>query len=179
MDNVRRASSVREMTSDDLDVVLAWRNHPDIRRFMYTQHEIDVEEHRAWFKRASGDVNKHLLIFEVNGAAQGFVNITELAVPGVADWGFYIAPEAEKGTGRQLGQAALDYAFHALHLHKVCGQALAFNERSVQFHLSMGFQQEGVLRDQYYDGANYHSIICFGLLSAEWQPKESQSYAKS
>jgi UDP-4-amino-4,6-dideoxy-N-acetyl-beta-L-altrosamine N-acetyltransferase len=179
MDNVQRASSIRKMTADDLDVVLAWRNHPDIRRFMYTQHEIKLEEHQAWFKRASIDTSKHLLIFQINGAAQGFVNITELGVPGVADWGFYIAPEAEKGTGRELGKAALDYAFKMLQLHKICGQALAYNERSIKFHLDMGFQQEGVLRDQHYDGENYHSVICFGLLSAEWQPEESQSYAKS
>ena len=163
--------SIRVMTADDLDSVLGWRNHPDIRRYMYTQHEITLAEHRAWFERASQDSRKHLLVFEVDGTAQGFVNITELAALGVADWGFYIAPDAVKGTGRQLGKVALEYAFRDLRLHKVCGQALAFNERSIKFHRGLGFQQEGVLRDQHHDGKNYHAVICFGLLSTEWQPK--------
>ena len=170
--------TIRVMTSDDLDTVLAWRNHPEVRRYMYTQHEIALEEHRAWFNRASCDSSKHLLIFEVNGSARGFVSFIVRAVPGIADWGFYIAPEAEKGTGRQLGQTALDYAFQSLHLHKICGQALAFNERSIKFHRGLGFQQEGILRDQHYDGESYHAVICFGLLSTEWQPNESQAYAK-
>lgn len=160
--------SVRDMKPDDLDRVLFWRNHPEIRRYMYTQHEISLSEHCAWFERASQDPHKHLLIFEVNNVAQGFVNISELAVPGVADWGFYISPEAPKGTGRKLGQTALHYAFDDLSLHKVCGQALAFNERSIKFHRDLGFQQEGILRDQHYDGDSYHTIICFGLLKTEW-----------
>ncbi|MFW0886806.1 UNVERIFIED_CONTAM: UDP-4-amino-4,6-dideoxy-N-acetyl-beta-L-altrosamine N-acetyltransferase [Pseudomonas sp. JL1] len=164
--------SIRKMTVDDLDVVLAWRNHAEIRRYMYTQHEITIEEHRGWFERASQDARKHLLVFEVGGKPQGFVNISEQTSYGVADWGFYIAPDAAKGTGRQLGQTALEYAFRALNLHKVCGQALAFNERSIQFHRTLGFQQEGTLRDQHYDGENYHAVICFGLLSNEWQPED-------
>jgi UDP-4-amino-4,6-dideoxy-N-acetyl-beta-L-altrosamine N-acetyltransferase len=166
----RNALSIRVMMSDDLDNVLAWRNHPEIRRYMYTQHPITVAEHRAWFERASHDPHKHLLVFEVRGIAQGFVNIAELAL-GVGDWGFYIAPDAPKGTGRQLGQTALYYAFQNLRLHKICGQTLAFNERSIKFHRGLGFQQEGILRDQHYDGKNYHAVICFGLLRTEWQPK--------
>lgn len=170
MDNSQAARlAIRKMTLNDLDVVLAWRNHPDIRRYMYTQHEISIEEHRAWFERTSKDSHKHLLVFEIDEKPQGFVNVTELSSSGVADWGFYIAPDAVKGTGLQLGVAALEYAFNKLNLHKVCGQALAFNERSIKFHHSLGFQQEGILRDQHYNGESYYAVICFGLLSNEWQ----------
>lgn len=164
-------SSIRKMNTNDLDIVLSWRNHPDIRRYMYTQHEITIEEHRSWFLRVSQDPRTHLLIFEQEGRPLGYVNITEQRSVGVADWGFYIAPDAPKGTGRQLGDAALTFAFRKLNLHKVCGQAIAFNERSIRFHRSLGFQQEGTLRDQHYDGENYHAIICFGLLSTEWLQK--------
>ena len=93
----------------------------------------------------------------------------EIAAGGIADWGFYAAPDAPKGTGRKLGASALTYAFARLELHKVCGQALDFNERSIHFHLRLGFQQEGVLREQHFDGEQYHGIVCFGLLATEWQ----------
>lgn len=161
--------SIRKMASDDLDLVLVWRNHAEIRRYMYTQHEISLSEHSDWFERSSLDPRKHLLIFEVNEIAQGFVNINELSSAGVADWGFYIAPGAVKGTGRQLGITALNYAFNTLQLRKVCGQVFASNERSIKFHRALGFHQEGKLREQHWDGENYHSIICFGLLNVEWQ----------
>jgi len=165
-----KAQRIRRMRLDDLEQVLAWRNHPDVRRYMYTQHEIALSEHTRWFERASQDAARHLLIFECDGVAQGFINLHEIAPGGIADWGFYAAPEAAKGIGRQLGYSLLRHAFGELGLHKICGQALAFNERSIQFHLRLGFQQEGVLRDQHFDGQQYHAVVCFGLLAADWQP---------
>ena len=135
---------------------------------MYTQHEISLPEHALWFARVSQDPERHLLVFEIDKSPLGFINIHQIASGGIADWGFYAAPDAPKGTGRALGQAALHHAFETLALHKLCGQALAFNERSIRFHLNLGFQREGVLRQQHYDDQQYHDVVCFGLLASEW-----------
>lgn len=161
--------SVRSMTERDLGVVFSWRNHPDVRRYMYTQHEISWEEHSAWFERSTNNPLKHLLIYEENTQPLGFINFTESATGRVADWGFYLAPHAARGTGARLGFSALNYGFHTLRLHKVCGQVIAHNERSIAFHRRLGFKQEGVLRDQYYDGQRYLAVYCFGLICREWQ----------
>lgn len=160
---------VRPMTSDDLELVLAWRNHKEVRRCMYTQHEISLAEHSAWFERVSQDPSRHLLIFEGNAVPLGFINIHQIALGGIADWGFYTDPAAPKGTGGRLGQVALKYAFIHAGLHKICGQALIYNERSIKFHLRLGFQQEGIQREQHFDGQKYHHVVCFGLLASEWQ----------
>lgn len=160
---------LRPMNEGDLQRVLSWRNHPEVRRYMYTQHEIPLEEHARWFFQASQDPERHLLVFEIGTTPLGFINLHQIASGGIADWGFYAAPDAPKGTGQALGQAALRYAFEALGLHKLCGQALAFNKRSIRFHLTLGFQREGVLRHQYFDGSQYQDVICFGLLANEWQ----------
>lgn len=157
------------MTNQDLDRVLAWRNHEDVRRYMYTQHEIGLEEHTRWFERASQDAGRHLLVFESDAVSLGFINFHQIAPGGVADWGFYAAPDAPKGTGRHLGQAALRYAFAQAGWHKLCGQALAYNENSIRFHQKLGFQQEGILREQHFNGQRYHDVVCFGLLASEWQ----------
>lgn len=155
------------MVSDDLELVLSWRNHAEVRRYMYTQHEITLKEHTEWFERATLDTSRHLLVFELNETPVGFVNIREIAPGGIADWGFYAAPEAPRGTGQKLGKAALQYAFCQAGLHKICGQAIAFNQRSIKFHLSQGFQQEGILRNQHFDGKQYHDVVCFGLLATD------------
>src|SRR5690606_7378254 len=54
---------LRRLTADDLPLVLSWRNHPDVRRFMYTRHEISAEEHARWFAEAEADPSRHLLAF--------------------------------------------------------------------------------------------------------------------
>lgn len=159
---------VRPMTRDDLNLVLVWRNHPDVRRHMFTQHEIGLEEHQRWFDRAGEDPRKHLLIYESERRPLGVVHFAAVENGGVADWGFYASPDAPKGSGRSLGRLALEYAFSHLGFHKVCGQTLGDNERSIRMHQLLGFQQEGLLRDQYFDGERYHHVVCFGLLRSEW-----------
>ena len=158
------------MVHADLGQVLAWRNHPDVRHYLFTQHEIAMGEHQRWFERTLQDPKKHMLIFEENRLALGFVNFNVVGSGGIADWGFYAAPDAPKGSGSRLGCAALNHAFTQLKLHKINGQALAHNERSIKFHQTLGFQQEGILREQHFDGERYHYVICFGLLCHEWQP---------
>lgn len=158
------------MANDDLARVLAWRNAPQVRRYMYTQHEITLDEHQRWFEAALMDPRKHLLIFELDHLPLGFVNFTEIADGGIADWGFYASPAAPKGSGGKLGKAALSHAFTNIKLHKVCGKALGHNQRSIRLHQSLGFRQEGALADQHFDGERYHDVICFGLISHEWQP---------
>ncbi len=167
----KNRAALRPMTKGDLERVLAWRNHLEVRRYMYTQHEISLEEHKHWFSRASQDPETHLLVFEIAGIPLGFVSIQRISSGGVADWGFYAAPEAPKGTGHALGQAAVRFAFEAIGLHKLCGRAFSFNERSIRLHLNLGFQHEGVLRQQHYDGQHYHDIVHFGLLAKEWSQR--------
>ena len=162
------ACTIRAMEGKDLTSVLTWRNHPDVRRHMITQHEISLEEHEAWFARASQDGNRSLLIVEQGREPIGFMNFDQ-AIPGaVSNWGFYVVPGAPKGTGRKLAKAALQYAFEEIRVHKVCGQALALNEASIRFHVALGFKMEGVLRSQQRIGNQYHDLVCFGLLGSEW-----------
>lgn len=160
---------VRPMGDEDLERVLRWRNDPEVRRWMYTTHEIALEEHRRWFAGARDDPNRHLLVFEQGGEPRGFVHFTRLRGSDVAEWGFYLAPGAPKGTGTALGIAALDEAFGPLGLHKVCGEALRDNERSIRFHRRLGFAGEGVRLDQHVaeDGVR-HSVVQFGLLATDW-----------
>lgn len=165
MDNLQ---AVRLMEYDDLERVLIWRNQPDVRRYMYTQHEITMLEHRQWFERVSQDDSRHLLIYQEAEIPLGFVQISEIHRGRVAEWGFYVAPDAQKGVGTRLGKAALHYAFSQLSLHKLCGEALAFNHRSIRFHQKLGFVHEGTLAEQFYDGHQYHDIWCFGYLASNW-----------
>lgn len=149
-------------------MLLDWRNTEQVRRYMYSSHRIAEHEHQAWFRSLCDDANRHAMIFELDGVPSGFVNFGSVVPGRVANWGFYAAPAAPRGTGRMLGRSALSYAFADLKLHKVCGEALDFNEASRRLHLSLGFRQEGVLIQQHFDGVKYHDVIRFGIIAAEW-----------
>jgi UDP-4-amino-4,6-dideoxy-N-acetyl-beta-L-altrosamine N-acetyltransferase len=165
------------MHESDLALVLGWRNHPNVRRNMYSQHEISPQEHQRWFWQNTHNPTKSLLIFETDGVPQGFVQFTRHAADhSIADWGFYIDPKAPKGTGRRMGSAALSFAFNQLNLHKVCGEALGYNAASIGTHQALGFVQEGERLEQHFDGAAFHSVVLFGLLRSEWQKQGEQSH---
>ncbi len=160
---------IRSMAEEDLTMVLAWRNHLEVRRFMFTQHEISLAEHTQWFMRVVQDNTRRLLIVQELGSSIGYVQFSNVERGGVADWGFYARPDAPKGTGRRLGTLALDHAFGQLKLHKVCGQTIDTNQASIRFHERLGFKREGVLRDHKRMNDRYQTLICFGLLAHEWQ----------
>lgn len=162
------AVTLRPVTPADLPELLAWRNHPSVRAAMFSQHEIAPGEHRAWYERVSSDPSRCLLLATTTAGPLGFLQFGDVAPGGIADWGFYARPDAPRGSGTRLCAAALDHAFGALALHKVCGQVIATNAASLALHRRLGFAEEGVLRDQKYVNGAYHALICFGLLKHEW-----------
>jgi UDP-4-amino-4,6-dideoxy-N-acetyl-beta-L-altrosamine N-acetyltransferase len=162
---------IRPLNTKDLQLILSWRNHPNVRNFMITQHEITLKEHQNWFDKFNQDSTRSLLIVEELNTPIGYVQFSGISVGGVADWGFYARPYSPKGTGRKIGTIALNHAFNELKLHKICGQALDFNESSIDFHQRLGFYKEGILRDQHKIDGVYHDLIFFGLIRHEWHPK--------
>lgn len=160
----------RLVREDDLPMILSWRNHPNVRRYMLTQHEIGLVEHMRWFEKARIDHSRCLLLVQDQERAIGYVQFAQVCVGGIADWGFYADPEAPKGSGRKIGTAGLTHAFKELHLHKVNGQAFDFNQASIALHTHLGFKQEGRLREQQRVDDGYYDLMLFGLLAQEWAP---------
>lgn len=159
---------LRPVVTDDLPRLLAWRNHPAVRAAMFSQHEITLREHQAWFLRMRDDPDRCLLTGSDSDDPCGFVQFSAARQGGIAAWGFYARPGAPRGTGTRLCAAALSYAFDQLQLHKVCGEVIAENAPSLALHRRLGFTQEGVLREQKPVNDSYHSLVCFGLLRREW-----------
>lgn len=164
------SASLRPLEEADLDMLLQWRNALEVRSYMYTQHLIGESEHYQWFQCAQQNSQRHLLIAEYDNQPFGFVNIQLMDLLAErAEWGFYLSPNAPRGSGLALGKAALEYAFIRLDLHKLCGEALASNMRSRIFHERLGFRQESCLRDHHFDGHVYRDVIGYGLLHGEWK----------
>lgn len=140
--------SIRPMSHEDLLMVRKWRNHPDIKKYMNSQHEISESEHLQWFESALIDPKRNLLIYEENNIPLGFVQFSIQGVNGEAVWGFYLDPEVSRGKGYQLGKVALSHAFKTLNLPEVYGEVFATNGRSIGFHNKLGFQLSEIQLDE-------------------------------
>lgn len=168
--------SLRPLSGKDLALVRAWRNAPEVRRNMYSTHEIGEAEHHAWFASLRGNPKSRWFVYEdALGQPKGVIYFTQIKPSnGSAFWGFYVAPDALPGTGTRMGLDALDTVFSEMGLHKVNAEALAHNAGSIRFQKKLGFQEEGLLRDFHYDGANYVDVVRLGILATEWSVKRKE-----
>lgn len=166
---------LREMTEDDLSRVLEWRNHPDVRKNMYTHHEISSDEHQNWFERVSKDPSIRLFVFESNNTPLGFVSFTNISQQHRrADWAFYSGDLKKKGLGSRMESLALLYAFEKLKLNKLCCEVLSFNEPVVKFHQRFGFEIEGTLKAHYCRDGELFDVVQLALFKENWETTKEQ-----
>lgn len=79
-----------------------------------------------------------------------------------------------KGIMREALSAILDFGFNKdqMALHRVAADASIYNTASIQLMKSIGFQQEGILRDEYYEDGTYHDLVLLSVLEEEWQGRK-------
>nr|WP_315265271.1 UDP-2,4-diacetamido-2,4,6-trideoxy-beta-L-altropyranose hydrolase [Moraxella osloensis] len=75
---------LRQATQADTQTIWQWRNHIDVRQWMFGQDEITLADHEKWYGRQLDRANVHLLIFETDGSKggepMGLVNVTQMTV---------------------------------------------------------------------------------------------------
>jgi UDP-4-amino-4,6-dideoxy-N-acetyl-beta-L-altrosamine N-acetyltransferase len=167
---------LRNMIEGDLAQVLVWRNSDRIRSCMYTDNIITLEEHHNWYSRTLGNPNVANMILEFQGQPIGVASATQIdRHHGKCLWGVYLGDTAApKGSSYVMGLLFLTFIFNDLSLRKVCGEVLAFNTDSLNFHRNLGFEQEGVLKEHVSKQETYVDVIIFGLLSKRWPEERSK-----
>ncbi|WP_427109449.1 UDP-4-amino-4,6-dideoxy-N-acetyl-beta-L-altrosamine N-acetyltransferase [Lysinibacillus xylanilyticus] len=172
--------NLRDVTFNDLRMILNWRNQEHIRKSMYNDKEISWEQHTKWFQKVQSDNSRVIKIFEYNNHPYGFLNIYNIDKnSGTCVWGFYIGENnSEKGSGTRLAYVALNYLFDECNLRKITGEVLASNIRSRKYHKSLGFKNEGILRQHILRGNNYEDVYLYSILESEWREKKASIYNK-
>lgn len=79
---------------------------------------------------------------------------------------FWIAGEFQgDGYARDALETLVSYAFDQLGLHKLTAEAFAFNEASIGLLASVGFVEEGRLREEEWIDGDWVDVVRFGLLT--------------
>lgn len=158
------------MEKADLDLVLAWRNSARIRQAMFSEAVIIQEAHYKWFDGLAQDNSVHL-IFEFQGRPVGVSNFKAIdAVNSRCLWGFYLGePDLPRGVGLILGVHSLDYAFAGLSVEKLCSEVLADNPTSLNYHLRLGFTQEGLFKKHIKKESGFIDVIALAQFKTDWE----------
>ena len=90
--------TLRPVATADSATLLSWRNSPDVRAFMYTDHIIAPDEHARWFEAAIVDPARRYWVIEMDGQGVGLANLYDIEpAQGRATWAYYLADPAVRG----------------------------------------------------------------------------------
>ncbi|QHC96752.1 UDP-4-amino-4,6-dideoxy-N-acetyl-beta-L-altrosamine N-acetyltransferase [Pseudomonas sp. R84] len=149
------------------------RNQPDVRKFMYTSHEISEAEHANWLDSLQGNPRQQVFVVIRDEQAVGVVSLNAINVlHKSADWAFYLDVGLQgKGLGSVVEFWMLDYAFGVAGLEKLNCEVLAMNAAVVKMHQKFGFEIEGVRRQNVVKDGVRVDVVLLGITNAEWRNK--------
>ncbi len=176
--------NIRQATQADTQMIWQWRNHLDVRQWMFGQDEITLSDHITWFGRQLENPNVHLMIFEFENKPMGFVNVSQITMDKyqtlnspqskqnekTASWGFYLSPDSPKGQGLgfALGVLAMSHIFNSTNIDKISAQVLEYNTASLALHRKLGFSETGVLKQHFGVGDKVFDVVAFELLKEDF-----------
>lgn len=168
--------TLRPLMAADKDRILAWRNSPDVRAYMYTDHVISPEEHDRWWAGIPEDDSRRYWVIEMDGAPVGLANLYDLDRRNQRTaWAYYLADPSTrgKGLGSYVEYWMLEYVFEGLGFAKLWCEVLASNEPVWKLHETFGFTVEARFRGHVIKQGERANVLGLGILAADWRARRS------
>ena len=87
-----------------------------------------------------------------------------------AEIGYDLSPDFwGQGYMAEALTAVIQHGFARMDLHRIEAIVYLDNGRSVRLLQRLGFKQEGILRDYYYQNGHFYDHCLFSLLRSEWK----------
>lgn len=129
-----------DISSEEKKMVLSWRNHQDIRKWMSNKKEITLEEHLNYVNSLSNKKDRiYFLVKELNEYL-GVIDFTNIVENEFAEFGIYAKP-ASVGVGSKLMTAIINYAFNILKLKKLTANVYVNNEKAIKLYKKFNFKE--------------------------------------
>lgn len=159
--------TLRTIREADYEFIEQHFNDPSIRDLSgvpFPWSESDVAE----FVEATDDTVQFLVCRDASPV--GHVVLAELdtqAKTAELGWIVITPTEQRNGYATEAGALCLDHAFDDRGLHKVWARVNANNTPSIELLETLGFEREGVLREQEYAAGRHVDVYRYGRLASE------------
>lgn len=165
--------ALRDLTKKDLDVLLLWRNNPDVNKFLTNRVKNKLEA-QAWFNRITSSPRNLLKGILYEGRLIGYCIVEDvdeqnrkcemgIIIGELQYWG--------KGIGKIVVTELLSYCFKDLKLHRVLAVIAEGNKRSERLLAGMGFKHEGTLREASQTNGRFVDLLCYSILEQEYKDR--------
>ena len=154
------------LNSRESEMVLRWRNMPQIQKWMYQDHLITSKEHKGFLKRLKTDrKNSVYLVKRGKDEYIGMISLNNIDSKNRhAYLGIYANPENKlPGYGSILINCIKFLAFKKMRLHTLKLEVLRVNDRAHHFYLKHGFKKEGVLKEFINKNGSWTDVVVMGI----------------
>lgn len=167
---------LRPLAEDDVDDILGWVNDREVvgNLASFSGKPFTRDDELAYVRamQASKDDRVFSVLAADDGRYLGQVGVHQIFWRSrVGRLSAIIASKAEWGKG--FGSAAIGelcrHAFEAEALHKLWLMVFATNQRALRTYQRLGFQIEGVLREEYFHDDTWRNMVRMSLLDHEWR----------
>jgi UDP-4-amino-4,6-dideoxy-N-acetyl-beta-L-altrosamine N-acetyltransferase len=146
------------------------RNQESVRKSMYTEHEISLNEHLAWVERLQSDNRQIVFVVLVDEVVSGVVSVNAIdRLHLKSDWAFYLDANVRGGLGAALEFGLINFVFQRVGLEKLNCEVIETNEAVVKLHKKFGFVEEGFRRENIIKNENRMGVFFLGLTRSDWE----------
>ena len=171
---------LRPVREEDVDRILAYRNAPEVVRWLL-RTEVDADALREAWRAAADDPHDHSVAAVLDGVVIGTVSLSVVDGMGQpampqrteADLGYTFDPAyAGHGYATEAVSAVVDRAFGELGVRRITAGCFADNLASVRIleKLGMRREQHGV-EDSWHDELGWVDGYTYGMLAHEWRAR--------
>lgn len=127
-----------DLSFEEKKMVLVWRNHQDIRKWMSNKNEITLKEHLKYIDSLSSKNDKIYFLVKELSNYLGVIDFTSIIRNEDAEFGIYAKPNL-MGVGFTLMNTILDYAFNVLKLKKLIANVYINNKKAIKLYKKFHF----------------------------------------
>lgn len=136
---MKKFISLLDFTSLDIKVlekILLWRNNPSIKKWMFTQNDIQLDDHLVFVNSLKKNTKKKYFAVKKENQYIGVISFSNITKKNVI-MGVYKNPEIH-GVGKLLMEQIIDYSFNNLRVEKIYSEV--FEENAIALNLYKSFR---------------------------------------
>ena len=154
------------LSSEEKELIRKWRNHINIRKWMFTDHTISKEEHESYLKNLRNDTKNYCWLVKINDLPLGIISLNEVDFK---NKNAYAALNTDPnnlkpGSGIFLFRMLINMGFKVFGLHTLKGEIIEGN-RVLDLHKALGFVEEGRLREFVFKEGKWKDVLITGMIN--------------
>ena len=139
MENIELINFIK-LTLQEKKMILNWRNCPEIRKWMYNENEISLEDHLNFIEHLKTINNKLYFLVKKEDDYIGVIDFTNINNENL-EMGIYTNPNLF-GYGKILLKQLINYAFNILKVKKIYAEVFAENQKAYNLYKRLYFEDE-------------------------------------